>query len=138
MFIEVRQHVRQQHDGFYIVHCEGSFIPGPEMGYIEAKLEEIEKLECTRLLVDFQDVVSIGSIGVTFIVAAFSSVVRRPGGRFVLTGVNSRVRRVLDLTRVSRIISLAADLASGMAILAAADTAASTGGFNFLSNFVQG
>jgi anti-anti-sigma factor len=113
MFIEVRQ----QYDGFCILHCEGALVPGPEMHYMQARLDEIGKLTCTRLLVDFQDVTAIGSMGVTFIVAAWKSVMRRPGGRFVLTGVNKRVRLVLDLTRISTVIPIASDLASGLAIL---------------------
>lgn len=115
MFIEVRQ----QYDGFSILHCEGALVPGPEMHDMEARLDEIGKLACTRLLVDFQDVTAIGSMGVTFIVAAWRSVMRRPRGRFVLTGVNPRVRQVLDLTRIGTVIPLAPDLASGLAILRA-------------------
>jgi anti-anti-sigma factor len=114
MFIEIRQH-----GGFCVVRCEGSFVPGLEMEYLQAKLDEIGKRACTTLLVDFQGVTSIGSIGVTFIVVAYTSVVRQPGGRFLLTGVNPRVRRVLDLTRISAVVPLASDLASGLEIWAA-------------------
>ena len=115
-----------------ILHCEGRFVAGPEMEYMQAKLDEIRKLVCAKLLVDFQDVTSIGSIGVTFIVAAYTSVVQ-PGGRFVLTGVNPRVRYVLDLTRISTVMPLASDLASGLALLGAESTVAPLG----LSNCVS-
>ncbi len=87
------------------------------MEYLRAKTDEIEKLGCTRLLVDFQDVTSIGSMGASFVVAAYKSVMGRPGGRFVLIGVNPRVRRVLDLTRISTVIPLACDLSAGLAML---------------------
>jgi anti-anti-sigma factor len=113
MFIEIRQ----RHDGLCILRCEGSFVPGLKMEYMQAKLDEIGKRACTTLLVDFQGVTSIGSIGVTFIVLAYTSVVRQPGGRFVLTGLNPRVRRVLDLTRISALIPLAPDLETGLAML---------------------
>jgi anti-anti-sigma regulatory factor len=43
--------------------------------------------------------------------------VKIPGGRFVLIGANSRVREVLELTRLSTIIPLAADMSSGLAVL---------------------
>ena len=89
---------------------------------MQAKMDEIEKLVCTRLLVDFQDVTSIGSVGVSFILAAWKSVLRQPCGRFVLTGVNPRVRRVLDLTQISTLIPIAPDLASGVAMLGAEAT----------------
>jgi anti-anti-sigma factor len=112
MFIEIREH----YDGICIVHCEGALVPGREMWDVQARLDEIGKLTCTRLLLDFQDVTAIGSMGVTFIVAVWKSVVGRPGGRFVLTGINPRVRRVLDLTRISTLISIAPDLASGLEI----------------------
>ena len=39
---------------------EGALVPGPEMHYMDARLDEIGKLTCTRLLVDFQDVTAIG------------------------------------------------------------------------------
>jgi anti-anti-sigma factor len=113
MFIEIRQ----QNDSFCILRCEGSLVPGPEMEYMQEKLDELRKLACKRLLVDFQDVDSIGSTGVNFVVAVFTSVTRQPGGRFVLTGVNTRVRRVLDLTRVSSLIPFASDIPSGSAML---------------------
>ena len=46
MFIEVRQ----QYDGFWILHGEGALVPGPEMHDMQAGLDEIGKL---TLLVDF-------------------------------------------------------------------------------------
>jgi anti-anti-sigma factor len=121
MFIELQQ----QYDGLCILHCEGSLVPGPEMDYLQTKLDEIKRLACARLAIDFQDVIAIGSMGVTWIVGAYASVTRRPGGRFVLTGVNRHVRQVLDLTRLSTVIPLAPDLASGLAILRSKDHFAS-------------
>lgn len=121
MFIEIRQ----PYDGFCILHCEGAFVPGPDMQYMEARLDDVRKLAYTRLLVDFQSVTAIGSVGVTFILAAWRSVAQRPGGRFMLTGVIPRVRLVLDLTGISTAVPLAADLATGLAILGGEDAAAS-------------
>jgi anti-anti-sigma factor len=114
MLIEI-----EQYDRVSILHCKGRFVAGPEMEYLETKLGEIKKLACTNVLADFQDVTCIGSMGVTFIVGVYTSVVRRPGGRFVLAGVNPHVRHVLDLTRLSTVIPLASDVASGLAVLRA-------------------
>jgi anti-anti-sigma factor len=102
-----------------ILHCEGRFVAGPEMEYIQAKLDEVKRLACNRVLADFQGVSSLGSIGVTFIVGVYTSVIRRAGGRFVLAGANPHVRHVLDLTGLGAVIPLAADLASGLAVLGA-------------------
>ncbi len=109
--------IEEQYDGVCIVHCAGSLVPGPEMDYLQTKLDQIRRLPCNRLLIDFEDVAAIGSAGVTFIVGAYCSVIRRPGGGVVLTGVNRNVRHVLDITRLTRHIPLASDLASGLAIL---------------------
>jgi anti-anti-sigma factor len=104
-------------DCICILRCKGRFVAGPEMEYMQTKLDEIKKLACTNVLADFQDVTSIGSMGVAFIVGAYTSVVRRAGGRFVLVGVTPHVQHVLDLTRLSTVIPLASDLASGLAVL---------------------
>lgn len=114
MLIEI-----EQYDGVCILRCKGRFVAGPEMEYLETKLHEIKRLACSSVLADFQDVTCIGSMGVTFIVGVYTSVVRKPGGRFVLAGVNQHVRHVLDLTRLSSVLPLASDVASGLTALRA-------------------
>ena len=108
-----------RYDRVCILRCKGRFVAGPEMEYIQTKMEEIKRLACTKVLADFQDVTSIGSMGVAFIVGAYTSVIRKPGGRFVLAGVSPLVRHVLDLTRLSTVIPLASDLESGLRVLGA-------------------
>ncbi|HTB16802.1 MAG TPA: STAS domain-containing protein [Bryobacteraceae bacterium] len=112
MLIEI-----EQHDRVCILHCKGRLVAGPEMEYLQTQLDDIKKLACTTVLADFQDVTSIGSMGVTFIVGIYTSVIRKPGGRFLLTGASPHVQHVLDLTRLSTIIPAASDLATGLAIL---------------------
>ena len=109
--------IQKQCDGVCILHCDGSLVPGPEMDYLETKLDEIRRSRCKRLLIDFRHVAAIGSVGVTFIVCAYCSVTRRPGGQVVLTGVNRNVRHVLDVTQLTTLIPLASDIASGLAML---------------------
>jgi anti-anti-sigma factor len=109
----------KQYDRVCVLHCKGRFVAGPEMEYMQTKMDDIKRLACARVLADFQDVSSLGSMGVTFIVGIYTSVMRKPGGRFVLTGASPHVRHVLDLTRLSTVIPLAADLASGLAVLRA-------------------
>ena len=94
-------------------------VAGPDIGYIQAKIDDIKKLECNIVVADFREVISIGSVGVAFIVAVYTTIMRRPGGHFVLTGANALLQRVLDLTHLSGMIQQACDLASGLAILRA-------------------
>jgi anti-anti-sigma factor len=111
--------IEQQCDRVCILRCKGRIVAGPEMEYVQTKMQEIKKLSCAKVLADFDGVTAIGSMGVMFIVGAYASVMRQPGGCFVMTGVNPHVRHVLDLTRLTTVIPLASDLASGLAMLQA-------------------
>jgi anti-anti-sigma factor len=110
MLIEVRQK-----DEICHVRCEGHFITA-DQEYLRAKRDEIKGVNCKKVLADFRDVPDIGSAGVGFIVGVYTST-KNLGGRFVLVGLRPRVREVLDITRVSTIIPLAADVASGLVTL---------------------
>ena len=106
-------------DGICILHCQGRFVSGPEIDYMQTKLNDIKRMACARVLADLHDVSSIGSMGVGFLVGIYTSVKRKPGGRFVLAGASPMVKHVLDLTRLSTVIPLASDLASGLTVLRA-------------------
>lgn len=112
MLIEVHQT-----DDVCILRFEGRFTTGVELEYLRNKGDELKQQSCGKVLVDFRDVGSVGSTAIGFIVAIYSSVIAKPEGRFVLVGAQPRVREVLDLTRLSSILPLAADMASGLALL---------------------
>jgi anti-anti-sigma factor len=107
----------EQQDGVCVLHCKGRFVSGPDQEYMRAKIEQIQRLKCKKVLADFREVQSIGSMGLTFIVAVYTAVVKDSGGRFVLAGALPFVRKALDLTNLSRVVSLAADTTSGLAVL---------------------
>ena len=107
----------EQQNGVCLLRCKGRFIVGPDLEYMQSKMDEIKRIHCGRVLVDFSEVPAIGSMGVTFIVGIYTSVVRQAPGRFVLVGLAPLVRQVLDLTRLSTIIPIASDLTSGLAAL---------------------
>ena len=112
MLIEVNQI-----DDVCIMRFAGRFNTGFDGEYLRSKSDELKRLNCAKVLADFREVVSIGSTAIGFLVAIYSSVTKNPDGRFVLVGAQPRVREVLDLTRLSSILSLADDIASGMAAL---------------------
>lgn len=111
MVIEVKQK-----DEVCFLRCEGRFAAGMDPEYLRTKRDEIKGLSCKKVLADFTDVSDVGSEGIGFIVGVYTST-WNSGGRFVLVGLRPRVREVFDLTRVSTVIPLAADIASGLAIL---------------------
>jgi anti-anti-sigma factor len=106
-----------QIDDVCVMRFEGRFNTGFDAEYLRRTSDELKRLSCAKVLVDFREVVSIGSTAIGFLVAIYSSVTRAPDGRFVLVGAQPRVREVLDLTRLSTILPLANDIASGMASL---------------------
>ncbi|HTR38282.1 MAG TPA: STAS domain-containing protein [Bryobacteraceae bacterium] len=107
-------------DDICILRCQGRFASGPDLEYMQARLEQIKVLGCRRLMVDFTEVSSIGSMGVGFLVAVFTSVIRNGGGRFVLAGAQPFVLQVLEITGLNTVIPLAPDVASGIAALSTA------------------
>jgi len=111
----------EQQERICILRCKGKLVAGPGMEYIQAKMDDLKKLACDRVLADFQDVTCIGSMGVAFLVGAYTSVTRRPGGRFVLIGANVLVQHVLQLTRLNTVIQQVPDLTSGLAALGIED-----------------
>jgi anti-anti-sigma factor len=112
MIIEI-----EQCDGVCVVRCKGRFVSGADLEYVRAKIDHIKSLKCNRVLADFREVPSIGSVGLAFIVAIYNSVVKESGGRFVVAGVLPFVRKALDLTRLSSVVSLAPDPTTGLAAL---------------------
>jgi anti-sigma B factor antagonist len=100
-----------------VLRFRGRFVTGADRAYLCGKVGEIKNAQCRRVLVDFQDVPYVDSTGIGFIVSVFTSVTKDAAGRFVLVGANKRVQEVFDLTRLSSVIPMAADEASGIAAL---------------------
>src|SRR5215471_11109357 len=111
MLIEVKQK-----DEICLLRCEGRFVAGTDPEYLRVKRDEIKRLNCKKVLADFSQVSDVGSAGIGFIVGVYTST-RDSGGCFALVGLKPRVREVFDVTRVSTVIPLAADVSSGLAML---------------------
>ena len=111
-------------DDVCIMRTRGRFATGVDAAYLRAKADEIKKSGRRKVLADFHEVPYIDSTGIGFIVGVYTSVTNMPGGRFVLTAPNRRVREVLDLMRLTTVIPLANDEAAGLAFLKTEATAA--------------
>ena len=100
-------------DDVCVLRLKGRIAPGADSKYLTRKQDEVRKRNCHKVLADFREVTSLGSTGLAFLLSVFESC----GGRFVLAAPNPRVREVLDLTRLSGVVPVAADLDSGLAAL---------------------
>ena len=112
VFIEV-----QPTNELCILRTSGRFATGADLDYLGGKLDQIRRLNSTRVLADFTEVVSIGSTGLSFVITLYRIITREPSGRFIVAGASPLVRQVLDLTRLSKIIPLSKDVESGLAAL---------------------
>jgi anti-anti-sigma factor len=96
-----------------LLRLQGDFQTGEDPDYLRAKMEEVEALNCAKVLADFRDVRSVGSTGLSFLVGLY----RTCGGHFVLARIRPRVREALEITRLSTVIRLAEDVEQGLAVL---------------------
>ena len=104
-------------DDVCIIRPRGRFVTGSDAEYLRKKTDELKSCGRTKVMTDLHDVPYADSTGIAFIVGAYTSVTNSLGGRFVLVSPNPRVREVLDLTRLSTVIPIAADEAAGLAFL---------------------
>jgi anti-anti-sigma factor len=110
-----------------VVRFRGRFVTGSDRAYLCGKVGEVKNSQCRKMMLDFHDVPYIDSTGIGFVVEVFTSVTKDAAGRFVLIGANKRVREVFDLTRLSTVIPMAEDEASGIVTLSEGSEAARVG-----------
>ena len=104
-------------DDICVLRLRGRFLSGEAVEELWAKADEIKRSNRGKVLVDLSEVPAMGSTGIGFLVAVYTSVTKNAGGRFVLVGSNPRVREVLEITHLSAVIPMAPDLVSGQAAL---------------------
>ena len=99
-----------------ILRVEGRFVTGADPEFLRKKVEELKRLHKGKVLVDLTAMPHIGSAGIGFLVGLFTSV-EAGSGRFVMVGLQPRVREIFDTTQLSKVLPLAKDVASGLAML---------------------
>jgi anti-anti-sigma factor len=104
-----------------LLHLKGCLHAGVQSDYLNAKMAEVKRLACTKLLANLENVTSLDCSGLSFIIGLYWI----SGGRLVLVKAQPRVREVLDITRISTVIPIVADTQSGLAALCAECSAAS-------------
>lgn len=118
----------ERRDDVCILPISGRLASGLNDIQLREKAQEIKSLDCRKLVVDIRALDSVGSSGISFFVELYTSVTKRPNGRFVLAGPSPRVREVLEMTRLTTILALADDLDSALAYCAQTGTSAKATG----------
>ncbi len=89
-----------------VLRLHGRFATGQDSAYLRTKTEEIKKTGSSKVLADFTQVDYIDSTGMGFLIGIYTSIMKLPDGRFVLSNLNRRVREVLELTRLANVMSV--------------------------------
>ena len=89
-----------------VLRLHGRFATGKDSGYLRDKSEEIKSSGCSKVLADFSQVEYLDSTGIGFLIGIYTSLSKDPGGRFVLSSLNRRVREVLELTRLANVMPI--------------------------------
>lgn len=100
-----------------VLRFKGRFLTGTDREYLCSKADEVRQGNSDKVLADFQDVPYLDSTGIGFIVSLYTSVTKKPNGRFVLAAPNDRVRMALDVTGLSSIIPMVTDMAAAFDLL---------------------
>src|SRR5579872_1746784 len=94
------------HGDLCILRLHGRFATGQDSVYLRGRTEDIKKSGASKVLADFTQVDYIDSTGMGFLIGIYTSVIKNPGGRFVLCNLNRRVREVLELTRLANVMAI--------------------------------
>jgi anti-anti-sigma factor len=103
-----------------LLHFKGRLHAGAHSDYLNAKLDDLKALPCSTFVANFEDVTSLDCSGISFLIGLYGI----SNGRLALVKIQPSVRAVLDITRLSTVILLAADIESGLAALCAKGSAA--------------
>jgi anti-sigma B factor antagonist len=100
-----------------ILRLHGRFATGQDSAYLRGRSEDIKKSGASKVLADFSQVDYIDSTGMGFLIGIYTSVIKLPGGQFVLCNLNRRVREVLELTRLANVMAIYANEEAAMRAL---------------------
>ena len=105
------------HSDLCVLRLHGRFATGQDTVYLRGRSEDIKKSGASKVLADFSQVDYIDSTGMGFLIGIYTSVIKLPGGQFVLCNLNRRVREVLELTRLANVMAIYANEEAAMRAL---------------------
>ena len=105
------------HGDLCILRLHGRFATGQDSVYLRGRTEDIKKSGASKVLADFSQVDYIDSTGMGFLIGIYTSVIKLPGGQFVLCNLNRRVRELLELTRLANVMAIYANEEAAMRAL---------------------
>jgi anti-sigma B factor antagonist len=100
-------------DGVMVVDLRGRITLGPETEALRSKLKQLLDMGQRRIILDLGGVTYIGSVGLSTLVAVYTSA-RRVGGDLKLLHLPRGVQQLLQITRLSTVFDIYEDLATAV------------------------
>lgn len=104
-----------------LLDISGKMLGGPESDPLRTELDRILQGKSPKVLVNLSRVPWMNSAGLGILLAGYSRV-RDMGGRMVFTGIQERVREILETTKLVTVLETFADERSGTLALQASGT----------------
>ena len=98
----------QIRDGVCLLRLQGRFVTGSDAALVSVR-KSLQEIGVSKAVIELGAVPYIDSTGLAFIVELHNSLASR-GGQLFLASANERVREVLEITRISEIVPLFADV----------------------------
>jgi len=96
-------------DGLMVVDVRGRITLGPETEALRVKLKQLVESGQRRLILNLAEVTYIDSVGLSTLVASYTSA-RRAGGDLKLLHLPRGVHQLLQITRLSTVFEIYEDL----------------------------
>ncbi|HTS71582.1 MAG TPA: STAS domain-containing protein [Terriglobia bacterium] len=105
-------------DDVMVVDLRGRITLGPETEAVRSKLKHLLNLGHRRIILNLGEVTYIDSVGLSTLVAGFTSA-RNAGGDLKLLHLPRGVQQLLQITRLSTVFDIFEDLATAVESLKA-------------------
>jgi len=100
-------------DGVMLVDLRGRITLGPETEALRTKLKHLLDAGYHRILLNLGEVTYLDSVGLSSLVAGYTSA-RRAGGNLKLLHLPRGVQQLLKITRLSTVFDIYEDLATAV------------------------
>jgi|YelNatPaOPRAMG01_1025707.scaffolds.fasta_scaffold00014_69 anti-sigma B factor antagonist len=91
--------------GVAVFRIAGDVLGGPEAREINERLRRAVREGCKNAVLDVSGVGVVNSSGLGLLIAGLT-IMRNAGGELRLAGVSSRLRKLLDVTKLSQVFPL--------------------------------
>ena len=88
-----------------VVSLDGKLVGGSEVNELHRVVKDCLDKKTNKIILDLRNVTWMGSVGIGILICCLSGV-RHAGGDLRLSGVNEKVKRLLEITKLEKIFEV--------------------------------